>query len=204
MLKSYNLYAEPVAICKCHPITDQDLKHGLTWLRITRLLPMQPLPPGETRNEEVEESDNDAEALLRTSVKAIPASKVLYDIVHSRSYQVPVLYITFQHSRVVSLNEVYDFLVPQSHQSQLKTVGTMGGLSMAEHPMNGMPAYFVHPCQTAEAVQTVVGAQTLGPLEHILLWLGVIGGSVGLNMPVDMACQTFDSNHSPHENQSRA
>lgn len=64
---------------------------------------------------------------------------------------------------------------------------------MAEHPVTGMPAYFVHPCRT----QNVMGPLLEGggdcefgardSVEYLMLWLGVIGASVGLSVPMRVA-----------------
>lgn len=58
---------------------------------------------------------------------------------------------------------------------------------MAEHPVTGTPAYFVHPCRTQEAMLALVTERTVKPQDYLLLWLGVIGGGVGLNMPIELA-----------------
>lgn len=70
----------------------------------------------------------------------------------------------------------------------------MGALSMAEHPVSGAPAYFVHPCRTREVLGALVGgggeAGLRGDgeaLEYLMRWFGVIGTSVGLSVPVGVA-----------------
>lgn len=72
----------------------------------------------------------------------------------------------------------------------------MGALSMAEHPVSGAPAYFVHPCRTQEVLGALVGDGGEGGrrgdgygtgLEYLMRWFGVIGASVGLSVPVGVA-----------------
>ncbi|KAF2141801.1 uncharacterized protein K452DRAFT_287761 [Aplosporella prunicola CBS 121167] len=57
------------------------------------------------------------------------------------------------------------------------------------HPVTDMPALFVHPCNTASALQEATPSQELTPLQYLQLWLGIIGGCVGLQMPVALASQ---------------
>jgi ubiquitin-like-conjugating enzyme ATG10 len=133
----------------------------------------------------------DEEALIR-SRSGHAGILVQYDIVHSPSYQVPVLYVQIndtgsQAVRLPSVDEAYEMLVPQSRRAQIKAVGVMGGLSMTDHPMTGLPVYFVHPCRTAEAMDGMVNDTKVKPVEFLLLWLGLIGASVGLEVPVDVA-----------------
>lgn len=143
-----------------------------------------------TAEDAVEEAD--PEALQRPPASSIRevSPAVIYDIVHSPSYQVPVLYLTFQRLSQrgpPSPEEVYELLVPASHKPQLQAVGVMGALSMAEHPVTGLPAYFVHPCRTQEAMRSVTGERTLRSWEYIVAWIGLVGPSVGLHVPVELA-----------------
>lgn len=131
--------------------------------------------------------NGDDEALVRTSA---PTALVAYDIVHSPTYQVPVLYVRFKPpSRVLTTDEVYSLLTPESRRLQLRAVGTMGALSMTDHPITGQPAYFMHPCRTQEAMGAVTADRSgsLRPEEYLLMWLGLVGPSVGLNVPLELA-----------------
>jgi ubiquitin-like-conjugating enzyme ATG10 len=154
--------------------------------------------------DEIEIEDEDPDALSRPAAASSSAvgrgldCMVRYDAVYSTSYQVPVLYLTFadastsKHIPLPSADEVYDMLVPQGFKASMRDVGVMGALSMAEHPITGMPAYFVHPCRTQEALTPLLAgaSQTAGTepaVEYLLLWFGVIGASVGLSVPVHTA-----------------
>jgi ubiquitin-like-conjugating enzyme ATG10 len=147
----------------------------------------------------------DPEALFVPTAAAAAAAKrqdldrvVRYDVVYSPSYQVPVLYLTFAEATtgkstpLPSAEEVYDMLVPRGFKTPMRDVGVMGALSMAEHPITGMPVYFVHPCRTQEALAPLLEdssqkARSEPELEYLLLWFGVIGASVGLSVPVNHA-----------------
>jgi ubiquitin-like-conjugating enzyme ATG10 len=150
---------------------------------------------------EVEIEDDDPEALIvqTTTAKRQDLDRVVrYDVVYSPTYQAPVLYLTFAEastSKIIPLpsaDDVYDMLVPQGFKTPMRDIGVMGALSMAEHPINGVPAYFVHPCRTQEALAPLLGdtshnAETEPAVEYLLLWFGVIGASVGLSVPVNTA-----------------
>lgn len=118
---------------------------------------------------------------------------------YSPAYQVPVLHLTFAErstNRSIALpspDEVYDILVPEYFKSPMRSVGVMGALSIAEHPITGVPAYFVHPCRTQEALSPLIGsnadpdAHSRDGTRYLLLWFGVIGASVGLSVPIGVA-----------------
>lgn len=136
----------------------------------------------------MDEVDDEALSIPRSSTDA--DLRVVYDIVHSTSYQVPVLYLTFKDVPKgvrPSLGEVYGLLIPDAQETQIRSVGVMGALSMAEHPMTSVPAYFVHPCRTQEAMEPLLNGQKVKPEHYLLLWLGLIAGSVGLNVPIELA-----------------
>lgn len=135
------------------------------------------------------EEDDEA---LQPSTKRVKQTRVIYDIIHSPSYQVPVLYILFKELPGPSHGlpppqQVYEMLVPTSQKEQIRVVGPMGALSMTDHPVTSTPAYFVHPCRTAEAMETVLAGQKADAEQYLLKWIGVIGQSVGLRVPLDLA-----------------
>ena len=125
--------------------------------------------------------------------------EVNYDIVYSPTYQVPVLYLSFpstNRSPLIPPDEVYDLLVPYPYRAQLQAVGPMSALSMTgEHPVTGGPAYFVHPCLTLDSMQAVMAGRKVSAAEYLALWVGVVGATVGLSLPVSLAreLQSWDS-----------
>ncbi|KAJ5083821.1 hypothetical protein N7456_013248 [Penicillium angulare] len=131
--------------------------------------------------------DEDPETLVRTNLK--PKLQVDYDIVLSPSYQVPVLYFALRwlhQNGPVGLDAVYQYVVPEQYQTQMKTVGVMGGISMGYHPVSGTPAFFVHPCNTADAMTQVADAQSTTPGMYLLIWLGLVGHCVNLHIPREL------------------
>lgn len=151
--------------------------------------------------------EDDEEVLEKSHRDSRREVLVIYDIVHSLSYQVPVLYLSLRReshapqpasprgqASDLSSDSVYNLLVPPLHRSQVQRVGVMGALSMTDHPFSGTLAYFVHPCQTAQAMADSLGKKAATPEEYLMVWMGMIGGSVGLNVPVEMARYLLDTN----------
>lgn len=166
------------------------MQFGTTWLRITRRFD-QKATSGPVESEDTAINEDDEEALPPATVPP-KQPLVVYDIAHSPSYQVPVLYITFRdlaspNRGLPSPGQVYELLVPSAYRTQVDSVGTMGALSMTDHPTTATPAYFVHPCRTAEAMDAIAGGRKLRPIEYLLQWIGAIGQSVGLGVPLELA-----------------
>ncbi|EXJ78529.1 hypothetical protein A1O1_08930 [Capronia coronata CBS 617.96] len=109
-----------------------------------------------------------------------------FSITLSPTYCVPVLWFScppIVDGKVFSLDQVYRILVPLAFQQSLRSVGVMGGISMAHHPVSDHPAFFVHPCNTHEALSALCTDKSLTPERYLILWLGLIGSSVGLHIP---------------------
>ncbi|KAF7712725.1 Uncharacterized protein PECH_006767 [Penicillium ucsense] len=135
-----------------------------------------------------EEEAKDPEALIRTNLR--PTLQLDYDIVLSQTYQVPVLYFTLRwhnYSGPVGLDTVYQHVVPQQYRQQLQSVGVMGGISLGYHPESGAPAFFVHPCNTADAMTHVTDERLITGETYLLVWLGLVGQSVNLHVPREIA-----------------
>ena len=137
----------------------------------------------------IEEEDDE---VLQSRLPQETQPFVVYDIVHSPSYQVPVLYITFRSLDLAtrglpSPEEVYEMLVLSQFRSQVDGVGPIGALSTTDHPVTSTPAYFVHPCRTAEAMEAVAGSKNATPEMYLLQWIGIIGQSFGLSVPLELA-----------------
>lgn len=43
--------------------------------------------------------------------------------------------------------------------------------------------FFVHPCNTADAMRHIAGGQDVTPETYLVIWLGLVGHCVGLHMP---------------------
>ncbi|KGO76653.1 Autophagy-related protein 3 [Penicillium italicum] len=126
------------------------------------------------------------EALVRA--KPQPSLQIDYDILLSPTYQVPVLYfgLRWHNHGPLGLDEVYQYVVPERYRQELKCVGVMGGISMGYHPDSGAPAFFVHPCNTADAMANIADAQSVTPGSYLLIWLGLVGHCVNLHVPREL------------------
>ena len=47
-----------------------------------------------------------------------------------------------------------------------------------------MPAFFIHPCNTASAMQELAQGMPIALEKYIQVWLGITGSSVGLSSPI--------------------
>jgi ubiquitin-like-conjugating enzyme ATG10 len=56
-------------------------------------------------------------------------------------------------------------------------------LLIQHHPITGVPAFFVHPCLLGEAMARFGCSKET----YLMLWLGLVGGCVGLWVPKEMA-----------------
>lgn len=88
---------------------------------------------------------------------------------------------------VPSPAQVYEYLVPGAFSAQVRDVGVVGAVSMTEHPVTGLPTFFVHPCRTQDAMRDVLTDLKADDEKYLVLWLGLVGGAVGLNVPTELA-----------------
>ncbi|KAI1621681.1 hypothetical protein EDD37DRAFT_653037 [Exophiala viscosa] len=140
--------------------------------------------------EECAEVDRVAEDLCATDILPCRSRSehliVDFSVTLSPVYCVPVLYFSCKHSSYsmrLNLDQMYDWMVPRTSQTSLRNTGVMGGISMAHHPISDQPAYFIHPCNTPEALSALRPTTSLNPEGYLILWLGLIGSSVGLHVP---------------------
>jgi ubiquitin-like-conjugating enzyme ATG10 len=65
-------------------------------------------------------------------------------------------------------------------------------LTAQNHPLTDRPAYFVHPCNTADAMKDICADREGGEVgveEYLVLWLGLVGGAVGVWVPGSVAAE---------------
>lgn len=147
------------------------------------------------------DEEQDQEALRVTAVGGVGGPPkyslyphqpyVTYEIHLHPTYAVPTLWFSLHDlpmgENAFDLDAVYRYLVPDGHKSSLRAAGITGGISAAPHPITDVPAFFIHPCQTKEAME---GFDC--PLQsYIMIWLGLVGSCVGLWVPVEM-CVTHE------------
>ncbi|KAK4979520.1 hypothetical protein LTR28_004217 [Elasticomyces elasticus] len=166
---------------------------GVEYLRIIRRLESgveaaAAFPEPDIYDEEGNEVDD--EALPHHNPNSDSTLTITYDIIHSPSYRVPVLYLsctTPANQPISSPATLYRTLVPPLMKSQIQAIGVMGAVSATEHPITGLPCYFVHPCKTADAMRPLCAGGEVDAEGYVLRWLGLVGGGVGLNVPAALA-----------------
>ena len=60
---------------------------------------------------------------------------------------------------------------------------------MQHHPVTGVPSFFVHPCLLGDAMSKFDCSKD----NYLMVWLGLVGGCVGLWVPKEMAMDQADS-----------
>ncbi|KAH0605143.1 uncharacterized protein H6S33_005125 [Morchella sextelata] len=116
-----------------------------------------------------------------------PGPTITYQLQHSPTYNVPVLYFQPHTPHPLSLAAIYERIVPTSSAEALRRVGVLGAVSQADNPADGEVWWFVHPCSTAEAMGELRGlwgdGVGMGAEEwYVRVWVGLVGGVVGLRL----------------------
>ncbi|KAG2183741.1 hypothetical protein INT43_006752, partial [Umbelopsis isabellina] len=114
----------------------------------------------------------------------ITTLQIEYHVVYSSSYQVPVLYFNAYYSNgsVLTRDELDKFVINPSYREPLKssTLMQQGSISQQEHPILGLPFYYIHPCDTASLMAQV----DISDINcYIMSWLSFFGPLVGLYLP---------------------
>ncbi|CAO3618307.1 unnamed protein product [Cunninghamella echinulata] len=113
-----------------------------------------------------------------------------YHILYSPTYQVPVLYFNAQHmdGSTLSLEEIYEYIIPDTYKKELKTspINVYGSISQADHPLNGAPFWYIHPCQTQNMLQSIAGVDDLSVDNYIKIWLSFVGPIVRHHIPYEL------------------
>ncbi|KAK2768827.1 hypothetical protein FQN54_000687 [Arachnomyces sp. PD_36] len=143
---------------------------------------------------EIDEID-DPEALAPQLCSSLQV-EVEYNIIRSTTYQVPVLYFFLRSippHGPQGIQAVYRYLVPSQLRTVLGSVGVMGGISIDYHPTLSVPVYFVHPCNTSDALRDVGDGLAPTTGSYLPLWLGLVGNSVSLHLPGELLAGTSRS-----------
>jgi ubiquitin-like-conjugating enzyme ATG10 len=175
-------------------------RNGTKYLRITRLLSNISSTSNTSRAaansseesddlDEVEIEDDDDHALTTEKCRVV----VNHDIHLSPTYSLPILYTHItdpQHRFPPTMDILYTYLIPPHFRAQTQDTGVMGGVTVADHPATGRPVFVVHACRTAEVLGAVVGGEKrrkgVEVEEYLLLWIGALGGCVGLSVPLGL------------------
>ncbi|KIK65347.1 hypothetical protein GYMLUDRAFT_159271 [Collybiopsis luxurians FD-317 M1] len=144
------------------------------------------------KNVSVVDSDDNDEA---SAPMARPVLTSQQFIVFSATFQVPCFYFTMYHSNgaPLSLNELLSTTLLRASMLE-NTESTSFAvtrqnamfplLSQGEHPTTGRPCWYLHPCETNDAVEEMLrevdeseGERSLAWLK---MWIVVLGSAVNL------------------------
>ncbi|KAJ2955195.1 hypothetical protein NQZ79_g8770 [Umbelopsis isabellina] len=130
------------------------------------------------------EIDHDISDGATVELPDITTLQIEYHVVYSSSYQVPVLYFNAYYSNgsVLTRDELDQFVINPNYREPLKssTLLQQGSVSQQEHPVLGLPFYYIHPCDTA-SLMTQVNISDINC--YITSWLSFFGPLVGLYLP---------------------
>ena len=112
-----------------------------------------------------------------------------------------------------NIDTVFRRLVPDQFKDGLRGLGGIGGISadvsrqtlqsssmrisqpteslaytntfFQHHPLTGVPSFFVHPCLLGDALANFECTRE----NYLMVWLGLVGGCVGLWVPKEMAIE---------------
>ncbi|RKF57097.1 hypothetical protein GcM3_190012 [Golovinomyces cichoracearum] len=112
---------------------------------------------------------------------------VAYEIHLHPTYRMPILWfnlrdLNHQEESALDIDTVYRLLVAPQYRSCIQSTGITGGISAAPHPVTDNPAFFIHPCQTKEAMEGF----DCHLENYLMVWIGIVGGTVGLWLPAEM------------------
>ncbi|KAB5580076.1 hypothetical protein GE09DRAFT_1212540 [Coniochaeta sp. 2T2.1] len=141
--------------------------------------------PIEADEQMLESEDQDTAALPKVIPQRVPY--VTYEVHLHPSYRSPCLWFTLHglppDEPAFNIDTVFRHLVPEQYKDGLRNAGPIGGISADHHPITGVPSFFVHPCLLGEAMTSFDCSKE----DYLMVWLGLVGGCVGLWVPKEMA-----------------
>ncbi|KAK7969807.1 hypothetical protein PG988_008880 [Apiospora saccharicola] len=130
--------------------------------------------------------EDDQELLVKHPSKA-NFGHVRYDIHFHPTYRAPCLWFSLHDlpggEASFDIDTVFRRLVPDQYKDSLRRTGGIGGISADHHPLTGVPSFFVHPCFLSDAMEGFDCPKE----DYLMVWLGLVGGCVGLWVPKEMA-----------------
>ncbi|KAK6865766.1 hypothetical protein PG995_002294 [Apiospora arundinis] len=136
------------------------------------------------------DSEEDDQELIKHPSKA-NFGHVRYEIHYHPTYRAPCLWFSLHDlpgdEVAFDIDTVFRRLVPDQYKDSLRRTGSIGGISAdlasQHHPLTGVPSFFVHPCLLSDAMAGFDCPKE----DYLMVWLGLVGGCVGLWVPKEMA-----------------
>ncbi|KAI1130412.1 hypothetical protein F5Y10DRAFT_118460 [Nemania abortiva] len=139
----------------------------------------------DTKMIAMEEADK--EVLRYSSRASFQWGYVVYEVHLHPTYRAPCLWFSLHNLPIdespLDIDTVFRRLVPDQFKHALRGQGAIGGVSIDHHPITGVPTFFVHPCFLGD---TMTGFDC-SKEDYLTVWLGLVGGCVGLWVPKEMA-----------------
>ncbi|KAI1819201.1 hypothetical protein F4861DRAFT_534642 [Xylaria intraflava] len=155
--------------------------------RSKRLATMQPPLSNPTDSMMVDAEEADKEVLRVSSRATFQSSYVVYEVHLHPTYRMPCLWFSLHNLPIdespLDIDTVFRRLVPEQFKHALRGQGAIGGISIEHHPITGVPTFFVHPCFLGDAMEGFDCSKQ----DYLTVWLGLVGGCVGLWVPKEMA-----------------
>ncbi|KAF9133543.1 E2-like conjugating enzyme atg10 [Mortierella sp. 14UC] len=160
------------------------------------------IPDGDDEEQGV---DSEGNSVIETSADTtLNYLSVNYHIVFSPIYQVPVLYFNAYRpdGAAISLEDIYESLVPEEWRGAIRNAGLNGGISQQDHPVLNTPYFYMHPCETVPLMETIIqnnnnltaakdGTSQPSVLEnYIMTWLSFTGQAIGVSVPAGFVAAT--------------
>ncbi|KAJ8125882.1 hypothetical protein O1611_g7758 [Lasiodiplodia mahajangana] len=147
--------------------------------RRSRRLAMQQ-SAADTMMIDMEEADK--EVLRYPSRANFQSGYVIYEIHLHPTYRAPCLWFSLHNLPVdespLDIDTVFRRLVPDQFKHALRGQGAIGG-----YLHRRVPTFFVHPCFLGDAMAGFDCSKE----DYLTVWLGLVGGCVGLWVPKEMA-----------------
>ncbi|KAJ4998686.1 Ubiquitin-like-conjugating enzyme ATG10 [Colletotrichum sp. SAR 10_66] len=141
--------------------------------------------PGLNDEAMIDAEETDEAALSKPRVPDV--GHVVYEVHLHPTYRMPCLWFTLHglpaDEPAFNLDTVFRRLVPNEYKDALRKTGGIGGISADHHPLTGLPSFFIHPCLLGDAMSGIGCSKE----QYMMLWLGLVGGCVGLWVPKEMA-----------------
>lgn len=104
-------------------------------------------------------------------------SVMVYHVIYSLSYSVPVLYFNAYHEngKLLSLDEIWN-KIPKCYQSETDKWST---ITQQDHPILGIPYFMIHPCYTADFMKN------RSTTNYLISWLSTVGSLAGLQLSLE-------------------
>jgi hypothetical protein len=105
-------------------------------------------------------------------------------IVYSHTYRVPVLYFSVQYlDGSPCLRDSLVAFIRQSHH-QNRVVDSWNIISAEQHPVTGLPSFFLHPCATSDWMKLLVApGHDDNSILYLLSWMSMVLATIGLPIP---------------------